>query len=89
VAVFSTGATIASKQNPSKGGYEAVLTGEDLVAAMPAIRKVAHVRVGQISNISSSDLNPEIWMLLARRVNDLLTIFLIQFALCLLPFDEI
>jgi hypothetical protein len=66
-----------------------VLTGEDLVAAVPAIQKVAHVRADQISNISSSDMNPEIWMLFARRVDDLLTIFLIEFALCLLPFDEI
>ena len=72
VAVLSTGGTIASRQNPLKGGYEAVLTGEDLVAAVPAIRKVARVRVEQISNISSSDMNPEIWMQLAARVNDLL-----------------
>ena len=71
VAVLSTGGTIASKQNPSKGGYEAALTGEDLVAAVPAIRKVAQIRVEQISNISSSDITPEIWMRLARRVNDL------------------
>src|SRR4030081_2675036 len=72
VAVLSTGGTIASKQNPSKGGYETALTGEDLVAAVPAIRKVAQIRVEQISNISSSDITPEIWMRLARRVNDLL-----------------
>jgi L-asparaginase len=73
VAVLSTGGTIASKQNPSKGGYEAVLTGKDLVAAVPAIQKVARVRVEQISNISSSDMNPEIWMRLAGRVIDLLS----------------
>ena len=72
VAVLSTGGTIASKQNPSKGGYEATFSGEDLVAAVPAIRKVARIRVEQISNISSSDITPEIWMRLARRVNDLL-----------------
>jgi L-asparaginase len=74
VAVLSTGGTIASKQNPSKGGYEAALTGEDLVAAVPAIRKVAQIRVEQISNISSSDITPEIWMRLARRTNELLAI---------------
>jgi L-asparaginase len=57
--VLSTGRTIASKQNPSKGGYEAELTGEDLVAAVPAIREVAQIRVEQISNISSSEITPE------------------------------
>ncbi|HEX3376745.1 MAG TPA: asparaginase [Candidatus Acidoferrales bacterium] len=72
VAVLSTGGTIASKQNPSKGGYEAVLTGKDLVAAVPSIEKVARVLVEQISNISSSDMNPELWVRLAERVNDLL-----------------
>ena len=72
VAVLSTGGTIASKQNPSKGGYEAVLTGKDLVAAVPAIEKVARVLVEQTSNISSSDMNPELWVRLAERVNDLL-----------------
>ena len=89
VAVLSTGGTIASKQNPLKGGYEAVLTGKDLVAAVSAIQKVARVRVEQISNISSSDMNPESWMVLARRVNDLLTILLIEFSLCMLRVDEI
>ena len=72
MAVLSTGGTIASKQNPSKGGYEATFTGENLVAAVPAIQKVAQIQVEQISNISSSDMTPEIWMRLARRVNDLL-----------------
>ncbi|HEV7966479.1 MAG TPA: asparaginase [Candidatus Acidoferrales bacterium] len=72
VAVLSTGGTIASKQNLSKGGYEAVLTGEDLVRAVPAIRKVAQIRVEQISNISSSDMTAEIWIRLATKVNDLL-----------------
>ena len=74
VAVLSTGGTIASKQNPSKGGYEAVLTGKDLVAAVPAIEKVARVLVEQISNISSSDMNSELWVRLAERVNGLLAI---------------
>jgi L-asparaginase len=72
VAVLSTGGTIASKQNPSKGGYEAVLTGKDLVAAVPAIQNVARVFVEQISNISSSDMNPELWVRLAGKVNELL-----------------
>jgi L-asparaginase len=71
VAVLSTGGTIASKQNSSLGGYEAVLTGEDLVAAVPAIRTVAQIRVEQISNIPSSDMTPEIWMRLSGRVNEL------------------
>ena len=72
VAVLSTGGTIASKQDPAKGGYAPALSGEDLVLAVPAIKKIAQIQVEQISNIASSDMTPEIWIRLARRVNELL-----------------
>ena len=72
VAVLSTGGTIASKQDPAKGGYLPALSGEDLISAVPAIKKIAQIQVEQISNISSSDITPEIWVRLAGRVNELL-----------------
>jgi L-asparaginase len=72
VAVLSTGGTIASKQDPAKGGYVPALSGEDLVSAVPAIKKIAQVQVEQISNIVSNDMTPEIWVRLAGRVNELL-----------------
>jgi L-asparaginase len=73
VAVLPTRGTIACRQNQSKGGYEAVLTCQDLVAAAPAIRKVAQVRVEQICNISSSNMTAQIWVRLSSRVSHLLT----------------
>ena len=72
VAVLSTGGTIASKQDPAKGGYVAALSAEDLVAAVPAIKKIAQIQAEQISNIPSQDMTPEIWLRLAGRVNELL-----------------
>jgi L-asparaginase len=72
VAVLSTGGTIASKQDPAKGGYALALSGEDLVSAVPAIKKIAQIQVEQISNIVSNDMTPEIWVRLAGRVNELL-----------------
>ena len=72
VAVLSTGGTIASKQDPAKGGYVPALSGEDLVSAVPAIKKMAQIQVEQISNIASNDMTPEIWVRLAGRVNALL-----------------
>jgi L-asparaginase len=72
VVVLSTGGTIASKQDPAKGGYVPALSGEDLVAAVPAIKKIAQIQVEQISNIPSADMTPEIWLRLAGRVNELL-----------------
>src|SRR5215468_9854255 len=62
VAVLSTGGTIASRQDPVKGGYVPVLSAEDLVATVPAIRKIAQIQTEQISNIPSQDITPEIWL---------------------------
>ena len=73
VVVLSTGGTIASMHDPEVGGYVPALSGEDLVAAVPAIGSVAQLRVEQISNISSSDMTPEIWLRLSRRVEELLS----------------
>src|SRR4051794_36072646 len=72
VVILSTGGTIASKHNAEKGGYQPALTGEDLVEAAPAVRTIAQIEVEQISNISSSDVTPAIWLQLARRTNELL-----------------
>jgi L-asparaginase len=72
VAVVSTGGTIASKHDPSKGGYVAALSGEDLVAAVPAIKNIAQIQVERFSNIPSSDMTPELWIRLAERANELL-----------------
>ena len=73
VAVLSTGGTIASRQDPVKGGYVPALSAEDLVVAIPAIRKVAQIQTQQISNISSSDMTPKLWLQLSARINELLS----------------
>ena len=52
-ALLSTGGTIASKQDPAKGGYAPGLSREDLVSAVPAIKKIAQIQAEQISNIPS------------------------------------
>src|SRR5947209_20331169 len=72
VAVLSTGGTIASKHDPSKGGYVPALSGEDLISAVPAIQRIAQIQVEQISNLPSQDITSEVWVHLAIRVNELL-----------------
>ena len=49
VVVLSTGGTIASKQDPAKGGYVPALSGEDLVSAVPAIKQIAQIQSEQIA----------------------------------------
>src|SRR5215469_12348647 len=58
--------------SPAKGGYVPVLSAEDLVAAVPAIKKIAQIQAEQISNVPSPDMTPEICLRLAARVNELL-----------------
>jgi L-asparaginase len=70
VVVISTGGTIASKHDAAKGGYVPALSGEELVAAVPAIKQTAQVEVEQFSNIASDDMTPEIWVRLLARVNE-------------------
>jgi L-asparaginase len=72
VAVLSTGGTIASRQDSPKGGYLPALSADDLMGAIPAIRKVAQVQTYRISNISSSDTTPKICLELSTRINEML-----------------
>jgi L-asparaginase len=72
IVVLSTGGTIASKHDVTKGGYVPALTGAELIDAIPSVKKVARIRVEQVSNMSSSDVTPAIWLQLAERANDLL-----------------
>jgi L-asparaginase len=44
---------------------------EQLLAAVPQAKKVAALRGEQISNIGSQDMNDDVWLKLARRVNEL------------------
>ncbi|MDZ7778732.1 MAG: asparaginase [Gemmatimonadota bacterium] len=65
VVVITTGGTIASRPAGS-------LAGDSLVAAVPAVLDHADVTVEEIYRIGSSQMTPEHWLTLARRVNDLL-----------------
>jgi len=73
VVVLSTGGTIASRTDPAKGGYVPALSAVDLIAAVPAIKKVAQIEAQQIANISSSDMTPTVWLDLSMRINDVLS----------------
>jgi L-asparaginase len=66
VVVLATGGTIASRTTlPS-------LSGDQLVQAVPALKKIARVRSEQIADVGSRDMTPSIWLRLASRTNDLL-----------------
>lgn len=74
VVVLATGGTIAGAASSDvQAGYSSGQVGvEQLLAAVPQAKKLAHLSGEQISNIGSQDMNDEVWLKLANRVNELL-----------------
>jgi L-asparaginase len=73
IVVLATGGTIAGAAGSDvQAGYTSGQVGvEQLLAAVPQAKKLATMRGEQISNIGSQDMNDEVWLRLARRVNEL------------------
>jgi len=73
VVVLATGGTIAGAAGSDvQAAYTSGQVGvEQLLAAVPQAKKLAALRGEQISNIRSQDMNDEVWLKLARRINQL------------------
>jgi len=73
VVVLATGGTIAgAAASDVQAGYTSGQVGvEQLLAAVPQAKKLAALRGEQVANIGSQDMNDEVWLKLARRVNEL------------------
>ncbi|HQT95171.1 MAG TPA: asparaginase [Thermoanaerobaculaceae bacterium] len=75
VTILATGGTIAGTAATSTAtvGYKAATIGvEALIAAVPELAKVARVSGEQVFQIASENMTPAHWLILARRVNELL-----------------
>jgi L-asparaginase len=73
VVVVATGGTIAgAAASDVQAAYTSGQVGvEQLLAAVPQAKKLAALRGEQVANIGSQDMNDEVWLKLARRVNEL------------------
>ena len=73
VVVLATGGTIAgAAESDVQAGYTSGQVGVDqLLAAVPQAAKLANLRGEQVANIGSQDMNDEVWLKLAKRVNEL------------------
>jgi L-asparaginase len=73
IVVLATGGTIAgAAATDVQAGYSSGQVGvEQLLAAVPQAKKLANLKGEQISNIGSQDMNDEVWLKLARRINEL------------------
>ena len=74
IKIVATGGTIAGAQADVKeAGYKAgTFRVEDLINAVPQLKTLADLSGEQIVNIGSQDMNNEVWLKLAKRVNELL-----------------
>ncbi len=74
IVVLATGGTIAGAQAAGQdAGYKSgSFRVEDLVNAVPKIRDLADVTGEQVVNIGSQDMNDQVWLKLAKRLNEVL-----------------
>jgi len=74
VVIVATGGTIAgSATSQTSAGYQSGAVAVDqLIAAVPQLKDVAEVTGEQVSSIGSQDMNDEVWLKLAKRVNAIL-----------------
>lgn len=74
IVIVATGGTIAgSAATGTEAGYQSGAVGVDiLIKAVPELKQVADVTGEQVASIGSQDMNDEVWIKLANRVNALL-----------------
>ncbi|HYI93259.1 MAG TPA: type II asparaginase [Bryobacteraceae bacterium] len=73
VKIIATGGTIAGEAATSaQAEYKSGQVGvEALIKAVPTLSKIARVSGEQIANVGSQDMSDEIWLKLAKRINQL------------------
>ena len=74
IKVLATGGTIAGAQaSTSEVGYKSgTFSVDDLIKAVPTLKDLADLSGEQVANIGSQTMNHEVWLKLAKRVNEVL-----------------
>src|SRR6266576_6374433 len=72
IEVLATGGTIAGAQaSSSEIGYKSgTFSVDDLIKAVPQLKDVADLTGEQVANIGSQTMNHDVWLKLAKRVNE-------------------
>src|SRR5919197_701565 len=72
VRILTTGGTIASLPDPESGAKRPAVSGDELVAGVPALERVADVQVEELASQSSWNLTPADMLAVARRAGEAL-----------------
>jgi L-asparaginase/Glu-tRNA(Gln) amidotransferase subunit D len=68
VVMIATGGTIAMKIDPVKKAPVPAISGEDLLATVPEIAKIARIEVINLANVPSDYMDPCLWVKLQKAV---------------------
>ena len=74
VIILATGGTIAGAGAAAdRAGYTAgKIPIDDLIGAIPTVKKIATITGEQIASVGSQDMTTEIWKKLAVRINEII-----------------
>jgi L-asparaginase len=74
IMILATGGTIAGAQaSTAEAGYKSgSFSVDDLIKAVPQLKDIADISGEQVANIGSQTMNHEVWLKLAKRVNEVL-----------------
>ncbi len=74
IMILATGGTIAGAQaSTTEAGYKSgTFSVDDLIKAVPPLKDLADISGEQVANIGSQTMNHEVWLKLAKRVNEVL-----------------
>jgi L-asparaginase len=74
IMILATGGTIAGAQaSTAEAGYKSgSFSVDDLIKAVPQLKDMADISGEQVANIGSQTMNHEVWLKLAKRVNEVL-----------------
>ncbi|WP_173468444.1 asparaginase [Fibrobacter succinogenes] len=74
IVILATGGTIAGAGEQGKDiGYKSgAIKAQTLIDAIPELKNVANICVEQVCNINSDDVTSEIWIALAKRIEEFL-----------------
>lgn len=68
IALLCTGGTIAAAAG--KDGFAPALTGEEILRFIPSMQGYCHIDVTELFNIDSTNMTPEHWCAIVRRLKD-------------------
>ena len=73
IVILATGGTIAGagEQGNDIGYKSGSIEAQTLIDAIPELKNVANIFVEQVCNINSDDITSEIWIALAKRIQEL------------------